>query len=83
MPGKLLALAKTVFFFFSAMDVNAISSPIPGLGVGLVVKGMWGDKCQVFDSPQASNPGGRVPGPDTECRSHFSCDHLFDLSLFH
>lgn len=65
LPGKLLALAKTcVFFgFFPAVYVNSISSPIPGLGVGLVVKGMWGDKCQVFDSPQASNPGGRMPGP--------------------
>lgn len=50
--------------------------------MGLVVKGMWGDKRQVFDSPQASNPGGRVPGPDTECRSHFSCGHLFDLQSF-
>lgn len=57
-----LALAEPVFL--SVLYVNAfLSSPIQALGVGLVVKGMWGDKCQVFDSPQASNPGGRMLGP--------------------
>lgn len=37
-----------------------LGSPIKDWGVKLVVKGMWGDKCQVLDSPQASNPGGRM-----------------------
>lgn len=75
-----LAQAKPVLL--SVLYGNAfLSCPIEGPGVGLVVKGMWGDKCQVFDSPQASNPGGRVPA-EPEHRSHFSCDRLFDLCVF-
>lgn len=38
----------------------------------LVVKRMWGDTFQVFDSAQANNPGG----PDTD-----RCSHLW-FSVF-
>lgn len=48
--------------FVCAVCKCLLSFPLQGLRAGLVVKGMWGDKCQVFDSPQASNPGGRALG---------------------
>lgn len=55
---------------------------IQGPGVWPIVKRMWGDKYQVFDSPQACYSGGQGPGLTEHC-THFSCDHLFDLSVFH
>ncbi len=57
--GELLLSTSRTCVFVCAVCKCLLSSPIEGLGV---VKGMWGDKCQVFDSPQASNPGGRTLG---------------------
>lgn len=55
-----MTLLDLVFLF--VLDGNLLRFPIQGPVVWLIVKGLWGDKCQVSDSPQASNSGGQGLG---------------------
>ncbi len=79
--GEFLLSTSRTCVFPCAVCKCLLSFPIEGLGVALVVKGMWGDKCQVFESPQASNPGGRMLGRHRAPLSFLMWPHVWSQSF--